>query len=70
LATRTLHLSGGGEGGCKPRPEIERVGAFAGFGFDILGDDGEPFGFGKAGDGGSLGFDPETGALLPLSGDS
>ena len=52
--------------GGKLRPAVERVGAFAGFGLDVFADDREALGFGKPGDGGPLGFDPEARALLPL----
>jgi hypothetical protein len=52
------------------RPTVERVGSFAGFGLDVLGDDRKTSGFGKPGDGGALGFDPQTGSLLALGGDS
>jgi hypothetical protein len=43
----------------RAEPPVERIGALAGLDFDELGDDGEPFGFGKAGDSRSLSLDTQ-----------
>ena len=51
-------------------PAIERIRAFAALDLDELLEEGDALGFGKAGDGGSLGFDAEAGAALPLGGDA
>ena len=66
LETRTQHLAvrAGAERGCELRPPIERVGALAGFGLDVLGDDGDALGLGEAGDGRALRLDAEARALL------
>ena len=52
------------------RPAVERVGALAGLGLDVLGDDGDALGFGEPRDRRALRFDPEPGALLLPSRDT
>jgi hypothetical protein len=57
---------GRSQGSCKLRAAVKRVGALAGFGLDVLCEDGDAFRFGEPGDGRPLSFDPEARALLPL----
>ena len=61
---------GCGQGGGELRPAIERVGAFAGLGFDELPDQDHALGFGEVLDGRPLGFNSETRTLLPEGRDS
>jgi hypothetical protein len=52
--------------GCELGPAIEGIGALAGLGLDVLGDEGRSLGPGEALDGGPLGLNSETRTLLPL----
>ena len=45
---------------------IKGVSALTGLDLDMLGDDFDPFRFGKPGYRGALGLDPEAGSALPL----
>jgi hypothetical protein len=52
------------------RTPVERISAFAGLGFDELGDDGQSLCFGESLDSFSLGFNPQARALLLPCGDT
>jgi hypothetical protein len=58
---RHLGLAGFGEGSGQNGAAVEGVGTLAALGLDMLGDDGEPFGLGEAGDGMALGFNAKAG---------
>jgi len=58
------------EGSSQLWPAIERVSAFAGFRFDILGDELDALGFCEPGDSCALCFDAKSGAVLLLCGDT
>ena len=61
---RRLGLAGHGQRGGELRAPVERVGAFAGFDFDKLGEDFAAFRLGEPGEGGALGLDAQTGLAL------
>jgi hypothetical protein len=60
----------GGQRRRELRPAIEGISALARFGLDIFADDGEALGLGKARNGGELGFNPESRAVLLLCRDT
>lgn len=47
-------------------PPVERITALPGFGLNVLSRDFEGFAGGKALNGGALGIEAESGAVLPL----